>query len=154
MSTIETPQSAISFAPPPQWHDHDYHGHVVQFYSEDEFLVDAISRFFGVSLAAGDAAIVLATKTHREGIARKLKERGLDVTSSELKGRYFALDAAETLSLFMLDGVPDVVRFRAVIGGVLEQAKAAAGDRTRAAVFGEMVALFVGRREARCCHSP
>jgi len=41
----------------------------------------------GVSLAAGDAAIVLATKTHREGIARKLKERGLDVTS-ELKGRY------------------------------------------------------------------
>ena len=85
MSTIETPQSAISFAPPPQWHDHDYHGHVVQFYSEDEFLVDAISRFLGVSLAAGDAAIVLATKTHREGIARKLKERGLDVTSSELK---------------------------------------------------------------------
>src|SRR3989475_2119770 len=83
MSTIETPQSAISFAPPPQWHDHDYHGHVVQFYSEDEFLVDAISRFLGVSLAAGDAAIVLATKTHREGIARKVKERGLDVTSSE-----------------------------------------------------------------------
>ena len=150
MSTIETPQSAISFAPPPQWHDHDYHGHVVQFYSEDEFLVDAISRFLGVSLAAGDAAIVLATKTHREGIARKLKERGLDVTSSELKGRYFALDAAETLSLFMLDGIPDVVRFRAVIGGVLEQAKAAAGDRARATVFGEMVALLwaAGKRDA------
>src|SRR5205809_8130459 len=69
----------------PQWHDHDYHGHVVQFYSEDEFLVDAISRFLGESLAAGDAAIVLATKTHRERIARKLKDRGLDVTSSELK---------------------------------------------------------------------
>src|SRR5206468_11082497 len=102
----------------PQWHDHDYHGHVVQFYSEDEFLVDAISRFLGVSLAAGDAAIVLATRTHREGIVRKLKERGLDVTSSELTCRYFALDAAETLSLFMLDGIPDVVRFRAVIGGV------------------------------------
>src|SRR5881296_1027054 len=150
MSRIETPQSAISFAPPTQWHDHDYHGHVVQFYSEDEFLVDAISRFFGVSLAAGDAAIVLATKTHREGIARKLKERGLDITNGELKGRYFALDAAETLSLFMLDGVPDVVRFRAVIGGVLEQAKAAAGDRTRAAVFGEMVALLwaAGKRDA------
>src|ERR1700757_297485 len=113
MSTIETPQSAISFASPTQWHDH--HGHVVQFYSEDEFLVDAISRFFSVSLAAGDAAIVLATKTHREGIVRKLKERGLDVTSSELKGRFFALDAVETLSLFMLDSVPDVVRFRAVI---------------------------------------
>src|SRR5437667_12016940 len=117
MSRIETPQSAISFAPPTQWHDHDYHGHVVQFYSEDEFLVDAISRFFGVSLAAGDAAIVLATKTHREGIARKRKELGLDVTSSEPKGRYFALDAAETLSPFMLDGMPVVGRFPALIGG-------------------------------------
>src|SRR5207248_1288842 len=82
--------------------------------------------------------------------ARKLKDRGLDVTSSELKGRYFALDAAETLSLFMLDGIPDVVRFRAVIGGVLEQAKAAAGDRARATVFGEMVALLwaAGKRDA------
>src|SRR5205814_10487265 len=150
MSTIETLRSAISFAPPTQWHDHDHHGHVVQFYSEDEFLVDAISRFVGVSLGAGDAAIVLATKTHREGIARKLKERGLDVASSELKGRYFALDAAETLSLFMLDGIPDVVRFRAVIGGVLEQAKAAVGDGARATVFGEMVALLwaAGKRDA------
>src|SRR2546426_922560 len=150
MSTIETPHSAISFAPPAQWHDHDPHDYIVRFYSEDDSLVDALSRFFGVSLAAGNAAIVLATKTHREGIARKLKERGLDVTSSELKGRYFALDAAETLSLFMLDGIPDVVRFRAVIGGVLEQAKAAAGDRARATVFGEMVALLwaAGKRDA------
>ena len=89
-------------------------------------------------------------KPHREGIARQLKARGLDVTNGELKGRYFALDAAETLSLFMLDGIPDVVRFRAVIGGVLEQAKAASGDRVRAAVFGEMVALLwaAGKRDA------
>src|SRR5439155_510985 len=65
-------------------------------------------------------------------------------------GRYFALDAAETLSLFMLDGIPDVVRFRTVIGGVLEQAKATAGDRARATVFGEMVALLwaAGKRDA------
>src|SRR5438094_10496710 len=106
MSTIETPHSAISFAPPAQWHDHDHHGHVVQFYSEDEFLADAISRFLGVSLAAGDAAIVLATKTHREGIARKLKDLGLDVTSSELNGRYLALDAAQTPPLSTLHGIP------------------------------------------------
>src|SRR2546429_3920731 len=50
----------------------------------------------------------------------------------------------------MLDGIPDVVRFRAVIGGVLEQAKAAVGDRARAAIFGEMVALLwaAGKRDA------
>src|SRR5438093_517355 len=50
----------------------------------------------------------------------------------------------------MLDGIPDVVRFRAVIGGVLEQAKAAAGDRARATGFGEMVDLLwaAGKRDA------
>src|SRR5207244_7638194 len=109
MSTIETPQSAISFAPPTQWHDHDHHGHVVQFYSEDEFLVDAISRFIGVTLSAGDAAVVLATKTHREGIARRLEERGLDITNGELKGRYFDVHAAETVCLLMLECRPGCV---------------------------------------------
>src|SRR5438105_14420458 len=104
MSTIETPHSAISFAPPTQWHDHDHHGHVVQFYSEDEFLVDAISRFIGVTLSGGDAAVVLATKTHREGIARRLEERGVDVTNAELTARYLGPDAADSLSLFMLAG--------------------------------------------------
>src|SRR5207237_10123218 len=50
----------------------------------------------------------------------------------------------------MLDGVPDVVRFRAVIGGVLAKAKTTAGDRARATVFGEMVALLwaAGKRDA------
>src|SRR5438046_10763234 len=68
MSTIETPHSAISFAPPTQWHDHDHHGHVVQFYSDDDFLVDAISRFIGVTHTAGDAAVELATKSPCEPI--------------------------------------------------------------------------------------
>ncbi|MDB6163557.1 MAG: hypothetical protein JWL98_989, partial [Xanthomonadaceae bacterium] len=54
-------------------------------------------------------------------------------------GTYIALDAASTLSSFMVDGWPDEQRFFDVIGAVVAQAKQ--GGRTVRA-FGEMVALL------------
>ena len=44
----------------------------MQFYSEDEVLLDEVSRFIGTALGAGDAAIVIATPPHREGLAQRL----------------------------------------------------------------------------------
>ena len=49
--------------------------HVVQFYADDAFLVDELSRYIGSALAAGDGAIVIATKAHRDGISQRLKAR-------------------------------------------------------------------------------
>ncbi len=133
----------FSLAPPAQWHDHDARGHMVQFYSEDATLLESISRSIGTALGAGDAAVVIASKVHRDGLSRLLKERGFDVASAIRRGRYVVLDAAETLSKFMRDGWPDAARFAALAGGICEQAKAASeGDPPRVAVFGEMVALL------------
>jgi len=127
----------------PQWHDHDAIGHVVQFYGEDAALIEAISRFVGTALGEGDAAVVIATRAHRDGLSQELKARGLDVAKATRQGRYVAVDAAETLSKFMQDGWPEPASFASVVGALIDQVRISAGDKTvRVAAFGEMVALL------------
>ncbi len=125
-----------------QWHDHDAQGHVVQFYAEDEALVEAISRFIGTALGAGDAAVVIATKAHRDALAHSLQARGLDVAAAVRHGRFVVADAADTLSQFMQDGWPDPVRLASVVSGFFDKIRAANGNDCRIAAFGEMVALL------------
>ncbi len=123
----------------------DHHAHAVQFYTDGAFLVDELSRFIGSALVAGDSAVVIATKAHREGLAQGLQSRGLDIARAIEQGRYIALDAAETLAKFTPHAWPDAALFTEVIGSVLGQAAAAADNRGKnphISVFGEMVALL------------
>lgn len=125
------------------WHDSDQQAHVVQFYENDAYLADEVGRFIGMALGAGDAAIVIATKTHREQIEKRLEARGLDVARAAAEGRYFPLDAAETLAKFMTAGMPDSKRFSEVMGeAVSRAAQASCNKKSRVAAFGEMVALL------------
>ncbi len=121
-------------------------GHAVQFYEGDAFLVDAVSRFVGAGLDAGDGGVVIATRPHLDGIEERLRGRGPDAARGA--GRYVALDAAETLSRIMDGGWPEDRRFAEVVGGVI--ALAARGRSRRVRVFGEMVALLwaAGKPEA------
>jgi signal transduction histidine kinase len=133
------------------WHDYEQPAHVVQFYTEDAFLLDKLSRFTGTALGAGDSAVVIATKTHRDGLARRLRARGFDLTTARLRGQYLALDAAETLSEFMVNGWPDEGRFTTWMGDVITRVAIANGNEPpRVAAFGEMVALLwaEGKSEA------
>ncbi len=146
-----SPSMTASLAPQAQWHDHDSHGHVVQFYTEDAALLRTISRFLGTALGAGDAAVVIATKAHRDGLIHQLKSRGLNVSGAVRQGRFIAVDAAETLSRFMRDGLPDPERFASTVGGFFDQIGAVAGaEWSRVVAFGEMVALLwaEGKHEA------
>ena len=67
---------ASSLAAAPQFPGHEQSAHTVQFYAEDEVLLDEVSRFIGTVLDAGDAAIVIAIPSHREGLARRLEGAG------------------------------------------------------------------------------
>lgn len=119
------------------------HTHVVQFYSDDRFLLDEVSNFIGTALAAGSSAVVIATKGHEERLVQKLKSQGLEVANAIAEGRYVALDAAETLSKFTMNGLPDAACFSETIGAVIARAAAAARDEShRVVAFGEMVALL------------
>src|ERR1700691_6419268 len=82
-------------------------GHCVQFYGDDSSLLDELTSFIGTELLSGDAAVVIATKTHRDGLLQRLQSRGLSTALAVEQGRYIALDAEATLALLMRDGSPD-----------------------------------------------
>ena len=122
--------------------------HFVHFYDDEEGLVDAVAHFVGGALDDGGPAVVVAAEGHREPLAKRLWGRGHDLEALGRQGKFVALDAAQTMSKFMVDGWPDARRFHDVIGGTLEVA--AAGAKAPVRVFGEMVALLwaEGRRDA------
>ena len=116
--------------------------HAAQFYADDTFLLDELSRYIGAALVGGEAAVMIATKSHRDGLEQRLRSRGLDLTSVMAQGRYIALDAAETMAKFMVDDWPEAALFTEVVGSVLGPAAAVSGRNHHIAAFGEMVALL------------
>jgi PAS domain S-box-containing protein len=129
----------------------DHRAHIVQFYEDEAFLVTEVSHFVGTALGAGDCAVIIVSKAHREAIAKRLAVNGLNTGVAAKQGRFVSLDAAETLAKFMIAGQPDPDRFTAVVGDAIQKAKKAAGrENARVAAFGEMVALLwaEGKKEA------
>ena len=76
--------------------------HEAGFHSDDASLLDDITQFIGTALKAGNAAIVVATESHRNSLLPRLQAYGLDTAAAIEQGRYIALDAADALSTFML----------------------------------------------------
>ena len=125
--------------------------HAVRFHGDDASFVDGFTPFVSVALNAGNVAIVVATKPHRERILQRLQAHGLDIPSAINQGRYIALDAAETLSTFMVNDLPDSLRFLKIASDLIVRASQAAnGESPRVAACGECAALLwaEGRTEA------
>src|SRR4051812_47598744 len=122
-------------------------GHLVQYYEKEGFLFDRVTDFMSDGLRGSDAAVLIATRPHRDGVEQRLRRKGVDLERLKSGGRYHPLDAQQTLALFMVDGQPDPQRFASTIGPVIRTARG--GDR-HVLAFGEMVALLwaEGNREA------
>jgi signal transduction histidine kinase len=107
------------------------------------FLLDGLAGWIGKSLTLGENAIVIATHQHREGVHTRLKASGVDLDLAVEQQRYLALDAADTLSTFMVDSQPDACRFAEGVGRILCQGGNPEKQRHRRInIFGEMVALL------------
>ena len=117
--------------------------HEAGFYSEDGYLLDEITQFVGAALRAGNAAVVVATASHRDRLLTRLEAHGVEIAAAIEQGRYIALDAADALPTFMLRDVPDPARFLQVFGNLISTAaKAVKGKQPRVAIFGEMCHLL------------
>lgn len=127
-------------APQADWSAVGSRGHAVQFYSNDGYLLDLLTRYVGAALVSGDAAIVLATRTHRDGLAKRLGARGFDVAVPRDQGRYVALDARATLAKIIRDGKLDRDLFRRLIGDIL--GRVSAKSVRNIVAFGELVAVL------------
>src|SRR5688572_17986879 len=134
--TTMPPQELPAYA---DWTACKAHDHLVQFYEDDAFLADAISGFVATALGKGEGAVVIATASHRAKVEEELAARGLDVAGVAANGQYVALDAADTLSRFMVDDWPDKHRFREVVGTLISTVSA---RYPQVNAFGEMGAVL------------
>lgn len=119
-------------------------GHAVQFYETDGHLLDLLMRFVGTALVGGDGALVIATQAHRDGLDKRLRANGLDISVPREQGRCVALDAAAMLEKISSKGAIDAHLFQETVARRIDDIDKACGpgERPRVVAFGEMVALL------------
>jgi hypothetical protein len=113
--------------------------HFVQFYDEDQTIVEAVAGYFAFGLRFREGCVLIGTGEHNAAIISALGALGCDVDEALGDGRLMVFDASETLSRFMVDGMPDANKFSEVIGKVIADATFTAKPPR---AFGEMVAVL------------
>jgi DNA-binding NarL/FixJ family response regulator len=120
--------------------------HKVALYPDDSFFLDGFARFIRAALDVGNPVIVIATQSHRDSLLEELRSSDSDIETAIEQGRYLSLDAANTLSEFMVNGLPDRVKFfTAVDDLILKAARTSKADRSRVAACGECAPLLLAQ---------
>ena len=137
-SSVQRPESAHHLppkelqAPPPG------RNHKAVFYQDDASFVDDFTCFVEAALKGGNVAIVIVTEAHQRSLLQQLQAHGWDMAAAIQQGIYVSLDLSDTLSMFMVDDLPDSDRFVEVIGDLFRGAtETAKGQPPRIAVCGE-----------------
>jgi DNA-binding NarL/FixJ family response regulator len=118
--------------------------HEVLFYSDDAVLLGSFTSFIATAMKAGNAVIVAVTKSHMDGLHERLHEECIDVDAAIQRGTFISLDAANTLSTIMVNGLPDPARFFEGLSGLIKStSKASTAEHPRVAFCGERVGLLL-----------
>lgn len=110
--------------------------HLVQLYTDDDFLARAVTRFVSVGLAAGEGAVLIATPAH----SALFVERLAGAHDAMARGCLVVVDAVGCLRKFMVDGMPDRAGFMHVATEVVDRVRGAGYSKVR--LYGEMVDLL------------
>ena len=128
-------------APGIDWRDVDRMGHFVQFYLDDDFIVNIISKYLIHGIRMGDKCLIAVTADHKKKIEVILNRSVPDLfRSAQEEGLFIAYEAEHLLAEFMAGDMPDAALFKKTLEPVMD---ATADTKTR--VFGEMVAVLVAR---------
>jgi DNA-binding NarL/FixJ family response regulator len=87
------------------------HRHPVLFYSSDDVVLAAFSRFIASALDDEKSVLVLVTEAHAENLQRSLHAAHVDVARAIREGRYRPVNIAGLLAKVMVNGFPDPLRF-------------------------------------------
>jgi len=104
------------------------HRHEIVFCSDDAAIVDGLTRFVAAALNAADAALVLATESHRQRLLHGLCSQRVDIDAAIRRGTYLSFDA---------EHAPEPLRFLEAINGLREAAVKAGKVHPRVAFCGE-----------------
>ena len=114
------------------------HTHEVQFYSDETTCLIGFTCFIEAALKAEKPVIFVATESHRKSLLQNLLARGVDTAAAVEQGLFLPVDVQQALSTFMVNDLPDPVRFQKVFADVLASAaKAAKAQPPRVAACGE-----------------
>jgi CheY-like chemotaxis protein len=102
--------------------------HEILFCPDDAAIVDGFARCVAAALNAADAAIILATESHRTHLLQALRTQGVDIDGAVERGTCLWFDA---------DVAPDPFRFLEAINGVRAAATNAGKAHPRIAFAGE-----------------
>ncbi|HKW16450.1 MAG TPA: MEDS domain-containing protein [Terriglobales bacterium] len=117
--------------------------HVVQFYTDDNFLLDGLAMSFAGALKSGESVVAIMTKAHGKGLVKRLSVLGIDIGRTAAEGRLCLLDASDALKRFMERDGPNRQKFLREVGNTIRRAEAAAERKgKRVVAFGEMVAVL------------
>ena len=123
--------------------------HEVQFYSDEAFLLDRLSRFVGTTLDDGGVVFAFATEPHRDSFVEGLQSDGLDVRAAMRRGTYVVFDVTETISAFMVNDLVDPVRYLEGMAELVESGlRAARSKHPRVAVYGELAVPLLAQGNA------
>ncbi|MDX6645237.1 MAG: hypothetical protein QOK40_964 [Miltoncostaeaceae bacterium] len=113
--------------------------HRVQFYADDEELVESVGGYLIEALQAGGVALIVATASHRAAFEARIAATGMEISSARAAGALVSLDARQTMSRFMAADRPDPQGFKAVVGDLVRRATETGRP---VHVYGEMVDLL------------
>jgi hypothetical protein len=111
--------------------------HWAQMYGSDvRLLASTTAPFLAEALEQGGSVLVVATKEHWPDF-----RSALACEEYAAEGRVIHLDARDTLSQFMIDGMPDWQAFNRTVGAVVRNLRAKTSPKPLRA-FGEMVGVL------------
>jgi len=125
--------------------------HELGLYFDERHLIGQLTQFTGTALREKNAVIVAATQSHWNALLPRLHAEGLNVAAAVEDGSFVALNAADTLAKFMIDGRIDSACFMEMFADLMVTAtKSATCEHPRISIFGECAYLLwaEGKAEA------
>ena len=117
--------------------------HLVSFYKQPHYPVDAICDYLAEGLSAGEVAIAVSTREHVESISLVLQARGCNVDEMKAHGRLVCADAIETLTYLQDQSVARAQKDETMNRWVEDSLARAPAHRCR--ILGELVSLMVAQ---------
>jgi DNA-binding NarL/FixJ family response regulator len=113
--------------------------HAVQFHANESHFLDDVSLLVGATLRSGEQVVLVTSEATRNGVARRLQARQMNLAELAEREEYVAMDSGLALSQVMRDGRPDKERLAEIIHG-LDRLRLAVpnGPRGRLTIFGDM----------------
>src|SRR5678816_1597477 len=99
-------------------------GHIVYPYADRNLLAQAVCLYASAGLRKDEAVVLIMRRDNCPAITGGLWRQGFDLQALRRTGQLNYMLAEETLPKFMVDGMPNEDKFRALAEGWIDTARA------------------------------